>query len=516
MKNKYFSVFTILPVLFSFTCLLFLYSSNFSINGASYEIFFVEVLKVFFLFFMIHILFYFIMSRFSFFLHFLLYFELLFILFFFLKFPVWILFLSFFILLSFKKVSVTFSAFFDAFTTIFSIMTCFLFLYHFGLSLYYIASFHNREKVVEPKYPTNIDSSLPSPNIYWIHMDGMPSLSFMEKYYDASYPEFTNFLEEHQFRSSNDSSIQVGHHTLTSLAAMYNPNYYDSFLKSYLKELDDCSIKHCKVGNTVSFDEITYHRLYNEMFHAFQKKGYSIVSITEFNQYTSFLSDYTYDLSSLTNSFIPKYSHISDEDTFSYIYDSHFHSFIQNIFGYSYPLKNYTSQKVKYSNFSAYPFISKSSYLPVRAALSGIEDSKLSLSNPRFTFIDQSIMHLNWNYDENGKKIGDHNTNLDDFLGNYTYTLKLLEEMILYIQDRDPSSVIIIQGDHGIHFLDEKTLMNYFHISREETLSFRNSVMSACFIPDKSLDNQKILDNPLNISRYLINHYVGNNYEYLK
>ena len=45
----------------------------------------------------------------------------------------------------------------------------------------------------------------------------------------------------------------------------------------------------------------------------------------------------------------------------------------------------------------------------------------------------------------------------------------------------------------------------------------RNSVISAIYIPDKYKNgDEEYLDNPFNISRYIVNNYVGNNYEYLK
>ena len=59
--------------------------------------------------------------------------------------------------------------------------------------------------------------------------------------------------------------------------------------------------------------------------------------------------------------------------------------------------------------------------------------------------------------------------------------------------------------------------MKKFNISNEEVQELRNSVMNAVYIPDKhKKDESEVVKNPLNITRYLVNNYVGQgNYEYL-
>ena len=38
------------------------------------------------------------------------------------------------------------------------------------------------------------NESTNSPNIYWVHMDGMPSVEFINKYYNRDLSEFNNFM----------------------------------------------------------------------------------------------------------------------------------------------------------------------------------------------------------------------------------------------------------------------------------------------------------------------------------
>ncbi len=58
--------------------------------------------------------------------------------------------------------------------------------------------------------------------------------------------------------------------------------------------------------------------------------------------------------------------------------------------------------------------------------------------------------------------------------------------------------------------------MNFFKISNEEVKKIRNSVINAIYVPEKyKTDDIEYVKNPLNISRYLVNNFVGKNYEYI-
>ena len=106
------------------------------------------------------------------------------------------------------------------------------------------------------------------------------------------------------------------------------------------------------------------------------------------------------------------------------------------------------------------------------------------------------------------------NTNF--YLGNYIYSNKLLIELLEYIRDNDEDAVIIVQSDHGIHLLEDEEIMAQLSITKEEVQDIRNSVISAFYIPQEYRNgDEDYLDNPLNISRYLVNNYVGENYEYM-
>ena len=88
--------------------------------------------------------------------------------------------------------------------------------------------------------------------------------------------------------------------------------------------------------------------------------------------------------------------------------------------------------------------------------------------------------------------------------------------MLNFIKHNDKNAVIVIQGDHGIHSFEDEYIMKELDINRKELQEIRNSVMNAVYVPKEYRNgDEKVLENPLNISRYLVNNFVGTNYEYI-
>ena len=93
----------------------------------------------------------------------------------------------------------------------------------------------------------------------------------------------------------------------------------------------------------------------------------------------------------------------------------------------------------------------------------------------------------------------------------------MLIELLDYIKTNDEDSIIIVQADHGIHTIYEEDLDKKLNVNQEQIQEIRNSVMNAIYIPGKYQNgDEQYLKNPLNISRYIVNNYIGKNYEYIK
>ena len=372
-----------------------------------------------------------------------------------------------------------------------------------------LTKYENNKKIV-------VDKEKPSPNIYWFHMDGMPNTNFIKKYYNENLDNFKEKINELNIINNEDASFTGGHHTITALPSLIDPDYYDNYLKDYLEENDKCIIEKCKTKEIPTFKDLNYRRIDNELLKGLKKKGYTTIGILEYNQYTALKTDYVYDIYDNKKCDVGYFKgHKNTDDIYKDILKIHFNYLLLykniNVMENHKPNKYISCQK----DYINYPNINKNNQL--KETLTALYDSKNKGNNPKFFFIDNTLMHRNWNYDKDGNFIREDNTDLNDYDDCYKFTTKVLLEFISYINENDPDSIIVIQGDHGIHVLDEDVLKSIYNINEREVLKIRNSTISLISLPEKYKNkDEEYLSNPLNISRYLINNYVGDNYKYIK
>jgi hypothetical protein len=142
-------------------------------------------------------------------------------------------------------------------------------------------------------------------------------------------------------------------------------------------------------------------------------------------------------------------------------------------------------------------------------------DALLTTESPRIFYIHNFLLHGPFLADETGHR---YNLVLDDPYGiplyypQYKFTSKFMIKSIDMILKEDPEAIIILQADHGTHLPQTQrwALNNNYSLDRLVTL--HNSVLSAVRIPEKWGGLMEPLD-PINISRLLINRYVGYNYQ---
>ena len=519
LNNKYLLV---APFLLSLFYIIYIYNLNFRVNGSEYEFLFSEFIILSLLISFLLLIAYFILNKFIA-NKYLLVLDLVIFLFA-LKYGILVK-LLFVVFLAFSLIYKSLNKYINAFlvfvTYISFLMPLMLVLYNGFFTFNNLVSFYIRLKNVDNYNSFVVDDTTESPNIYWLHMDGMPSISFINNYYGNGLEEFSEFLNSNDFITNNDASFHGGHHTLVSLNALFNPYYYDNYFGNYLNELDNCTIKNCLTKNVVSFKDVSYKKLDNEFFSAFKKKGYTTVGITEFNIYTALKTDYIYDVGDylVENKKLPFFENkYNSDEIYKNVLNMHWNHLMNYLFDYSNNDNSFYQEFLDVDwNSDDYPLLSDTKFLPFKASLNAIEDVRKKDNSAKLYFIDSSIMHVYWNYDENGKFIRENNTDLNDFDDCYVYTTKLLEEYVNYIKQTDPSSVIVIQGDHGIHVMPSDELKDYFSTDDRGVLNIRNSTISSIYITSEFKNDDYIyLSNPLNISRYLVNNFVGKNYEYIK
>jgi len=410
-----------------------------------------------------------------------------------------------------------------------------LFLYSFGIStcnqLYILFNSKSYDYEIE----VEVDEELETPNIYWIHCDGMMGIGAMKKYFNYKHSYLIDYFNDNDFYVEEDSSLVAGHTTQKALVSMFNPYYYDNFYKKHLDELEETYFDNTKKTSfVVGYNELNEKRFNNELFQALEEKDYTTVGIAEFNPYTAFYTDYFYDY----YSFGYGIRHIHNEDNelrklkdnSKFRLDSYIRFTHLKALAYRTSFKDIVSD-INYLNYdyidyqgfdtTDYKYIddamNNSNYWLTKAILTGLNET-MEIDNQKFVFVDFKLNHDPFTFDMNGNIIDESiQYNANYYLGNYIYSTYLLVDMIEFIRNNDEDAVIIVQGDHGLHTVEDDVMFNMFSTDIKGAQEMRNSVIGAYYIPDKFKNGDEVyLSNPLNISRYIVNNYIGENYEYIK
>jgi hypothetical protein len=99
----------------------------------------------------------------------------------------------------------------------------------------------------------------------------------------------------------------------------------------------------------------------------------------------------------------------------------------------------------------------------------------------------------------------------DNYPPQHRYAAKILLAYIALIIEHDPEGVIVVQADHGLHHDRNREALLKKGGTEEEVRVMQNQALSAVRIPEKWGGLQEPLD-PLDISRVLVNRYVGKNF----
>jgi hypothetical protein len=128
-----------------------------------------------------------------------------------------------------------------------------------------------------------VDAETPSPNIYWLFMDGMLGFEGMERLFGDPQESFAAALAGYGFRINRNAQFEVFHSTKRATAALMSPGWYDGGFLPLLRtvDLDDYNDKEKKLGNVNPLAA----RRNNELLRAFRAKGYTTYTISEVSWY---------------------------------------------------------------------------------------------------------------------------------------------------------------------------------------------------------------------------------------
>jgi hypothetical protein len=438
-----------------------------------------------------------------------------------------------------------------------AVVLCLLFAFNLvpgALSVYRsekqrVANEAANTKPYEIKTEFSIDPGLPHPNIYWLHMDGMIGFDAVEKYFNDSQTELKAELADRGFAVNVGARLEAGY-TRIAIPALTSPVFYDSYLADefvrvaqFTRGHRENSLAFSMAEKGFSLDDI-YPKL--EVLKAFSDAGY--INITNYigeseNIYIwndgsnatigiQEIRAANIDFNKIDNfkNLIVDASALTTVKTAIDAYFEKRRSSVDN----SQPIPEYWETVDRYVTGDS---DSNNSMTRVVKAMK----YATAVDPPHFFYFNNAIMHVaifdrtigevtydepvgaTFCLDENGNY---YDEPLEDpldvhlYYQQHKYSVKQMMAQVYIILENDPDAVIVIQADHGIHGYGIKhSWYDYEALEKrgyglQDQLNLNLQVISAVRIPEKYGRLTGPL-HPLDITRYLVNHYVGQNYDYL-
>ena len=332
----------------------------------------------------------------------------------------------------------------------------------------------------------HVDPSLPAPDIYWLHLDGMMSIETFERFFEEPQDNLREELAHRGFIVYEDALLEIGH-TRGAIPALLSPAFYDSFLGECLAKaktelswdsIDMLNVDLGRAGLTVIENISPYYELFNALI----TRGYDIDN-----------------------------------------YDRHESGLVPLSFEY---LKgDYTiSRWHRFFSMDLAKLLTQTTPLNINIPLNLVHPAHASVDvrehrpEPLASFIWR---YFNCTHGNNWWKQDPSLTSRDkDHAPPYLYPLAYEEivrkmfDIIDAIIEKNPGAVIVLQSDHGLHLQTTQEYLLEQDYPLELVFELIYSVFSAVRIPPQygGLDEPIA---PLNISRELVNRFVGENYELL-
>lgn len=378
------------------------------------------------------------------------------------------------------------------------------------------------------------EDGLASPDIYWIHMDGMLSFDAVEKYYGDPQEDLVISLQDRGFQMNPSANFEAAHSTSIAIPILVSPYAYDQWVGD-LTSTHEAAMT--RLGGHNNLKDMRALRVNGELQAAFATQAYDVNVVGPFDYYYPPDGGHMW----LTEAMAERKVVLFDKSEDSRIALRVMIRDVANISGYfsfflCSPIDSLIAKYVDYYNTEDYRTRMTEEQLRSimlegynsavqfknakrdQIMIEGLYDVLYGgYSSPRLTFIHVIGTHCPFYCDENGTIIrSTENRNPLDYYPQHIWSAKVMVNMIDMILAVDPDAVIVIQSDHGLHGNTEEDFKAAFG-EDADAIELWNSTMSAIRVPEKYQTGEEhyAMENPLNISRYLVNSFVGRNYEYL-
>jgi len=414
------------------------------------------------------------------------------------------------------------------------IIICVMFLYNFipGLYMNVIAAGSNSAGY-ELRKDFVVDPTLPHPDIYWLHMDGMLSFAAVEKYFGDTQESLKEELLGRGFILNEDAELVAGY-TDVAVPAMASPDFYDSYLSECLSEVDHMlkteRIKELNkrfLYDGVNFAEDVAPNL--EMFKAFVAADYRVVMganiravFTPIDIFYNMKDDDTplavedFALSNDLNKTL-----LELEDLKQLLVDTTPVSMLER------RLTEFMTNNNRASLWLSIPKyeeeidrLTKETYaLKEERRLYRLLLDSFNVESNKIVYLVSYLPHSPFDKIFKSDRVNlpepdNREQPFPHYLPQHEYSAGLMLKCIDLILEENPDAVIIVQGDHGFHMKVTHDLLVAEGYTNSQVLELNSAVISAVRIPEQYGELDEPLD-PLDISRFLVNNYVGENYQML-
>jgi len=324
-----------------------------------------------------------------------------------------------------------------------------------------------------------IDTTLPAPDIYWFHLDGMISLNTMEWFSGEPQEHLREELSRMGFKIYDDVMLTPAS-TRGALSLLFSPVFADSFFEGGgLREIEadlelheaermvgelNWAVRVSGMGGGAGYEHF-------ELLNALLQRGYILEHIGGFLGAVS-------------------------------IGQGHFpvHFFVVGAL----PDLLAVTTPLRFLRWAI------GGYARVGSRLLDFGPDPLA----RFVFYHQAYTHMgrNWMQAPALEQMNPTAVHLYPLAFNYAaqWMLGLIDNVI----EENPNAVIVLQSDHGLHYTETWRHLLDQGYTPEQVLELGLSVFSAVRIPDQYGGLEAPIA-PLNISRELVNRFVGQNYNLL-
>ena len=374
-----------------------------------------------------------------------------------------------------------------------------------------------------------IDDSLPSPDIYWFHMDGMISFNSMKKHFNNPQDELKRYLLDLDFVINEDAKL-IAHNTVFGVPALLSPDFYDSYLHGLFMQGQNLLRRgrHALLNEALERDGISLANdvsPYHELFHAFLQAGYAAtIMIADYYPNVYEPIDQFYRLCNRSG------RNNNRDDLFTQVEGGSSRHFLINAGDLIELLALMTPVPARFIDHVSEGHLNWQDIPTHEEEVNRLTENSLNLFHerqiyralidslqtpttyPTLTYITLMFTHANrWTW-QTGE--ASDSSRVDLYQEAHDYAIRVMKNMFDLILERNPDAVIIIQADHGMHLhTTQRQLLNE-GLTEEEVIGLHDSVMSAVRIPEVYGGLDAPLD-PLNITRELVNRFVGRNYDLL-